>query len=170
MDAQERRQAIAQRLAQAEGPVSAAALAREFSVSRQIIVGDVALLRAGGMDIAATPRGYVLPRESGGLVRTLACRHTGEQMEEELNAIVDQGCTVIDVIVDHPIYGQLTGPLQLSSRYDVGQFVARCRKESAAPLSLLTEGIHLHTVSCPDEDAFRRVRTALKAQGVLLEE
>ena len=103
MDAQERRQAIAQRLAQAEGPVSAAALAREFSVSRQIIVGDVALLRAGGMDIAATPRGYVLPRESGGLVRTLACRHTGEQMEAELNAIVDQGCTVIDVIVDHPI-------------------------------------------------------------------
>ena len=169
MDAQERRQAIAQRLAQAEGPVSAAALAREFSVSRQIIVGDVALLRAGGMDIAATPRGYVLPRESGGLVRTLACRHTGEQMEEELNAIVDQGCTVIDVIVDHPIYGQLTGPLQLSSRYDVGQFVARCRKESAVPLSLLTEGIHLHTVSCPDEEAFHRVRAALKAQGVLLE-
>ena len=169
MDAQERRQAIAQRLAQAEGPVSAAALAREFSVSRQIIVGDVALLRAGGMDIAATPRGYVLPRESGGLVRTLACRHTGEQMEEELNAIVDQGCTVIDVIVDHPIYGQLTGPLQLSSRYDVSQFVARCRKESAVPLSLLTEGIHLHTVSCPDEEAFHRVRAALKAQGVLLE-
>ena len=122
------------------------------------------------MDIAATPRGYVLPRESGGLVRTLACRHTGEQMVAELNAIVDQGCTVIDVIVDHPIYGQLTGPLALSSRYDVAQFVERCRKQSAAPLSLLTEGIHLHTVSCPDEDAFRRVRTALKAQGVLLEE
>ena len=169
MDAQERRQAIAQRLEGAEGPVSAAALAREVSVSRQIIVGDVALLRAGGMDIAATPRGYVLPRESGGLVRTLACRHTGDQMEAELNAIVDQGCTVIDVIVDHPIYGQLTGPLQLSSRYDVSQFVARCRKESAVPLSLLTEGIHLHTVSCPDEEAFQRVRAALKAQGVLLE-
>ena len=170
MDAQERRQAVARRLEEARDPVSAAALAREFSVSRQIIVGDVALLRAGGMDIAATPRGYVLPEQPAGLVRTLACRHNGEQMEAELNAIVDQGCTVIDVIVDHPIYGQLTGPLQLSSRYDVGQFVARCRKESAAPLYLLTEGIHLHTVSCPDEDAFRRVRTALKAQGVLLEE
>ena len=40
--------------------------------------------------------------------------------------MVDQGCTVLDVIVDHPIYGQLTGPLQLSNRYDVGQFLARC--------------------------------------------
>ena len=169
MDAQERRQAIAQRLAQAEGPVSAAALAREFSVSRQIIVGDVALLRAGGMDIAATPRGYVLPRESGGLVRTLACRHTGEQMEEELNAIVDQGCTVIDVIVDHPIYGQLTGPLQLSSRYDVSQFIARCARAEARPLSDLTGGIHLHTLSCPDEAAFQRVEDALRDMSVLLE-
>lgn len=169
MDAQERRQAIAQRLARAEAPVSAAALAKEFSVSRQIIVGDVALLRAGGMDIAATPRGYVLPRENGGLVRTLACRHSGEQMEAELNAIVDQGCTVIDVIVEHPIYGQLTGPLQLSNRYEVGQFTARCHQAAAAPLSQLTEGIHLHTVSCPDEDAFLRVRAALKSLGVLLE-
>ena len=46
MDAQERRQAIARRLERARSPVSATALAREFSVSRQIIVGDVALLRA----------------------------------------------------------------------------------------------------------------------------
>lgn len=68
-------------------------------------------------------------------------------MEDELNAIVDQGCTVIDVIVEHPIYGQLTGPLQLSSRYDVVQFVDRCRQSDALPLSNLTEGIHLHTIS-----------------------
>ena len=147
----------------------AAALAREFSVSRQIIVGDVALLRAGGLSIAATPRGYMLPEEHSGLVRTLACRHRADQMEDELNAIVDQGCTVIDVIVEHPIYGQLTGPLQLSSRYDVIQFVDRCRQSDALPLSNLTEGIHLHTISCPDETAFQRVQTALEQLGVLLE-
>ena len=170
MRAEERRQAILNTLNNAGHPVSATALARQFSVSRQIVVGDVALLRAAGANISATPRGYVVLREAGGLVRQVACQHDAAGMEAELNAMVDQGCTVLDVIVDHPIYGQLTGPLQLSSRYDVGQFVARCRKESAAPLSLLTEGIHLHTVSCPDEDAFRRVRTALKAQGVLLEE
>ena len=170
MDAQERRQAIARRLEGASGPVSAAVLAREHSVSRQIIVGDIALLRAGGMDIAATPRGYVLPAPAAGLVRTLACRHRADQMEEELNAMVDQGCTVLDVIVEHPIYGQLTGSLQLSSRYEVAQFVARCRRADAAPLSQLTEGIHLHTVTCPDHSDYLRTRDALRALGFLLED
>ena len=169
MDAQHRRTQIARRLEQAAAPISAAVLAQELSVSRQIIVGDVALLRAGGLDIAATPRGYVLARQSPGLTHTLACRHRPDEMESELNAIVDQGCTVLDVIVEHPIYGQLTGPLHISSRYEVSQFVSRCREQSAAPLSLLTEGIHLHTVVCPDEDSFQRVRLALKELGILLE-
>lgn len=170
MDAQERRNAIARALAQAAAPLSATALAKQFSVSRQIIVGDIALLRAAGTDITATPRGYIVPRSPSGLCRTLACRHEGSQMEEELNAIVDQGCTVVDVTVDHPIYGQLTGLLNLSNRYEVGQFIRRCREEAAAPLSLLTEGIHLHTVLCPDEAVFARVRAALRELGVLLEE
>ena len=167
MDAQQRRQIIARRLHGSEKPVSAAVLARELSVSRQIIVGDVALLRAGGLDITATPRGYILPRLPAGVTCTFACRHRGDQMEEELNAMVDQGCTVLDVIVEHPIYGQLTGPLHLSSRYDVGQFVARCKEEAAAPLSQLTEGVHLHTVLCPGQAAADRVRTELERLGFL---
>ena len=82
---------------------------------------------------------------------------------------VDQGCTVVDVIVEHPIYGQLTGPLHLSSRYDVARFIARSAEEDALPLSNLTEGIHLHTLLCPDEAAFLRVRAALGELGILLE-
>ena len=104
-----------------------------------------------------------------GLVRQIAVKHDGQAMEAELNAMVDQGCTVLDVIVDHPIYGQLTGPLQLSDRYQVGQFIARCRSQAAAPLSQLTEGIHLHTLACPDQGAYERVREALARQGILLE-
>ena len=91
MEAVERRRAIAQRLAQADGPVSAAALAKAFSVSRQIIVGDVALLRAGGMEIFATPRGYILPGEPAALTRTVACVHSGGEMARELEIMVDQG-------------------------------------------------------------------------------
>ena len=90
-------------------------------------------------------------------------------MEAELNAVVDQGCTVLDVIVEHPVYGQLTGSLQLSSRYDVQQFLHRCAASDAQPLSLLTEGIHLHTLACPDQAAFDRVQAALREMGVLLE-
>lgn len=169
MRAEERRQAILEYLRQSSRPVSAGSLAERFFVSRQVVVGDVALLRASGADISATPRGYVILKADRGLIRQVACRHDAAGMEAELNAIVDQGCAVVDVIVDHPVYGQLTGPLELSSRYDVSQFLSRCAKAGARPLSDLTGGIHLHTLSCPDGDAFRRAREALASLGVLWE-
>lgn len=170
MNAETRRQAIWEILQCAECPISAGTLAARFSVSRQIIVGDIALLRAGGAKISATPQGYVVLRTKKSLLRQIACQHTGEEMEAELNAIVDQGCTVVDVIVEHPIYGQLTGTLQLASRYDVEQFIQHCTHSDARPLSDLTGGIHLHTLSCPDEEAFVRVREALHQLGVLVGE
>jgi transcriptional regulator of NAD metabolism len=168
MNTQERRRAILNVLEQGKTPISATALAGRFGVSRQVIVGDVALLRAEGTPLIATPRGYVLDKGTSGVSRVVYCRHGEEGMETELNAIVDQGCTVIDVIVEHPIYGQITGPLELSNRYDVSQFLLRSAQTQ--PLSVLTEGIHLHTLSCPDEAAFTRVQNALRALGVLLEE
>ena len=170
MNAKERRQAILEQLKRAEKPVSATALARQYGVSRQIIVGDVALLRAGGEPISATPRGYVLDREGDGLLHTVAVRHQDREMERELLICVDNGCTVLDVIVEHPVYGQLTGQLQISSRYDVEQFLARIRDSDAAPLSMLTGGLHLHTLCCPNEDAYTRACAALKAAGLLLDD
>ena len=169
MRAEERRQAIRELLQNSKQPVSASALAARFAVSRQIIVGDIALLRAAGAEISATPRGYVILRETAGLVRQVAVQHDAAGMEAELNAMVDQGCTVLDVTVEHPVYGQLTGPLQLSNRHEVAEFLRRCSQSDARPLSDLTEGIHLHTLSCPDEGAFQRVRAALAELGVLLQ-
>ena len=168
MEAASRRQAILDRLRTADRPVSASALAAGLNVSRQIIVGDIALLRAGGAEISATPRGYVLPRATDGITRTIACRHTLAQTGQELDILVDNGCTVLDVIVEHPVYGQLTGQLQISSRYDVEQFLARIRDSDAAPLSMLTGGLHLHTLCCPNEDAYTRACAAMKAAGLLL--
>ena len=168
MEAASRRQAILDRLRTADRPVSASALAAGLNVSRQIIVGDIALLRAGGAEISATPRGYVLPRATDGISRTIACRHTLAQTGQELDILVDNGCTVLDVIVEHTVYGQLTCQLQISSRYDVEQFLARIRDSDAAPLSLLTGGLHLHTLRCPNEDAYTRACAALKAAGLLL--
>lgn len=168
MEAASRRQAILDRLRTADRPVSASALAAGLNVSRQIIVGDIALLRAGGAEISATPRGYVLPRATDGITRTIACRHTLAQTGQELDILVDNGCTVLDVIVEHPVYGQLTGQLQISSRYDVEQFLARIRDSDAAPLSMLTGGLHLHTLCCPNEDTYTRACAALKAAGLLL--
>ncbi len=170
MRSEERREALLEILRGSGEPISAAALAARFSVSRQVIVGDVALLRSAGEKIIATPRGYRMGNEQPGLLRQVAVRHRGADTERELNAIVDQGCTVLDVIVEHPLYGELRGLLQLSSRYDVGQFIRRCGETEAHPLSNLTDGIHLHTLLCPDEAAFQRVKEELGGLGFLLED
>lgn len=169
MTATQRREKIYAQLLTAAAPVSATALARQFGVSRQIIVGDIALLRAGGCNITATPRGYVIVA-SGGITVQLAVCHSGEATRDELYAMVDCGCTVQDVIVEHPVYGQLTAPLQLSSRYDVDQFIRSMASSDARPLSTLTEGIHLHTLSCPSDDALAHLKENLRQMGVLLEQ
>ena len=171
MRSEQRRQALLDILKQTTQPISAAALAARFEVSRQVIVGDVALLRSAGEQISATPRGYVMGQEQHtGLLRQVAVKHDTAQLEAELNTIVDHGCTVVDVIVEHPVYGQLTGSLQLANRYAVGQFINRCSSFAAHPLSNLTGGIHLHTLLCPDEAAYERVWDDLHRMGIILED
>lgn len=168
MTAAQRRSAIYEQLTRADTPISATALAQRFSVTRQVVVGDIALLRAEGHRITATPRGYMIPSETG-LLRTIACHHSGADTQKELFAMVDCGCTVLDVIVEHPVYGQLTAPLALSSRYDVEQFVQRMADSHAQPISALTDGVHLHTLSCPSEDAFAHLKATLQSMGMLYE-
>ena len=167
--AAQRRQEIEAILAREKRPVSATALAGHFSVSRQIIVGDVALLRAAGAAIAATPRGYVLsgPSEPSGVTRQVACAHSPEEMGRELYAIVDAGGEAVDVVVEHPVYGQLTGALHLRSRYDVDEFLRQVAEQAARPLSALTGGVHLHTIRCPNEATLSRVVEALDVAGFL---
>ncbi|MDD3504414.1 MAG: transcription repressor NadR [Eubacteriales bacterium] len=168
MLADTRRKKIEAMLQEQTIPLSASRLAREFSVSRQVIVGDIALIRAAGTDIEATPRGYLLKRfDNSGFTGTIACKHSKEAMHDELYIIVDLGGKILDVIVDHPIYGQLTGQLQLSSRYDVDQFLRKIEKEHAEPLSRITDGVHLHTVQCPDKSTYNRIIEALRDQGIL---
>lgn len=167
MNGVQRRSMILSRLAENPLPISASALAQHCGVTRQVIVGDIALLRAGGNDIAATARGYVLTQEQKGLTRQIPCRHSATDTEAELNAIVDCGCTAVDVSVEHPVYGEITAALQLASRYDVEQFIDRMGSAEARPLSSLTEGVHLHTVLCPDQERFQRLCQKLAELGIL---
>ena len=164
----DRKAAIIEAIRTSETPVSASALARKLHVSRQIIVGDIALIRASGTQIIATPRGYVWERSNAGSERKIAVLHAPQQMREELYTIVAQGAEVVDVIVEHPTYGQLVGQLQLSSRYDVDQFIDRMQGNE--PLSQLTHGVHLHTIRCRDAAVFERVENALRKKGLLYEE
>lgn len=170
MNAQDRRKKILIKLINSQVPVSASSLADEYKVSRQIIVGDIALLRAGGHDITATPRGYVLEGEetSHPFVGIIACKHTSEQLREELYTIVDFGGTVIDVTIEHSIYGQLSGQLNISSRYEADLFVESVSGESDKPLSTISGGIHLHKIGCKTEEIFEMIKSKLEEKGFIL--
>lgn len=170
MNADSRRNEILRLLGNSTAPVSAGRLSGIFGVSRQIIVGDIALLRAAGTDITATPRGYILTKSREGVEHRIPCRHDFHGMCREMQIMVDNGCLVRDVIVEHPIYGQLVGQLDVATRRDVDEFMNKCRMSDAAPLSDLTGGIHLHTVFCPDEDTYQRVLAELKENGFLFED
>lgn len=168
MQTQKRRLALEQMLAESEEPITAAVLAERFGVSRQVIVGDIALLRAGGTSIAATPRGYRMERPQTGKRYTVACQHSAADVKDELYTIVDLGGHVLDVIVAHPIYGEIIGELHLLSRFDVDRFCDLLKEAQAPPLSMLTGGIHLHTVACNDEAMHQRILSALDQKGFLV--
>ena len=163
----DRKQAIIEEIQKSDKPVSASKLAKHFGVSRQIIVGDIALLRAAGTQIIATPRGYLLEDKPHPLEKKIAVSHSNDQLAEELYTIIDLGGMVVDVIVEHPIYGELVGNLHLASRYDVDQFLKKV--ETATPLSQLTSGVHLHTIRYPSHEVIQRIENALKDRGILLE-
>lgn len=167
--ADRRRRRIVEWIEGHDGPIQGGELAKHFRVSRQCLVQDVAILRASGVEILATPRGYQLPETSDRAHRAiLACRHAPERTEEELQILVDHGVKVVDVIVEHPLYGELRGALMIESRADVGDFLDRVRASHAMLLSALTDGVHLHTVEASRPEKIARAKSELRARGFLL--
>lgn len=165
----ERRRRILEWMQRHQSPVRGSELAEHFDVSRQCVVQDIAILRAGGTDILATPRGYLLPDTSKLEHREiLACDHPSERTEEELNILVDHGVKVIDVIVEHPLYGELRGSLMIESRADVQDFLQQMRTKKASLLSSLTSGVHLHTVEAHRAEIVTRAKAQLRERGFLL--
>jgi uncharacterized protein len=168
--AESRRAQLLDILSRAAGPVSGHALAQRLGVSRQVIVQDCALLRAAGHEVMATPRGYVLPlHREPGVRAVLASRHDREHTEDELTVMVDHGLRVVDVIVEHPVYGELRGSLMMASRADVREFAGRVESGEVALLSELSGGVHLHTVEAPSQERLDRARQALRERGFLVE-
>ena len=171
-NASNRRAKVLKLIKESQNPLSASFIAKELGVSRQIIVGDVALLRAAGHQIIATARGYLaeVVSNQNRYVRKIACQHTPEQTKAELYLLIDLGVTVEDVIIEHEVYGELTGALRLSSDADVDMFINRLNKSGAKLLSELTQGIHLHTISCKSKAHFEQVMIVMKDSGFLVNE
>jgi transcriptional regulator of NAD metabolism len=169
MNGEERRNLIIKRLRESKEPISASCLAKDFAVTRQIIVADIALLRAMGYSIVADNKGYVFNTVEENSVKRIAVKHDKSQVLPELYAIVDHGGKILDVIVEHSIYGRIAVELNISSRYDVDEFVKKINATKANPLSLLTEGVHIHTIVVEDEKAFVRIKERLTELGILIE-
>lgn len=167
--AQERRAHIVSTLCQADAPLSGGALAKAVGVSRQVIVQDIALLRANGYDIVATNRGYVVNQTKGVCTRRLKVQHSVAETADELETVVDLGGTVVDVMVNHRVYGMITAPLNIKSRRDVAAFVADMEAGRSSLLMTVTSGYHFHQIAAESEEVLDDIERALSDKGYLAE-
>ena len=139
MNGEKRREQLVQILSKSESPVAGRVLSESLKVSRQVIVQDIALLRANGMQIFSTSRGYYL-QSTESLSRVFKVRHTEEEVEEELNLIVDLGGRVEDVFVYHKVYNVVRADLHLKSRWEVQRYLDQIKSGESSLLMKVTSG------------------------------
>lgn len=164
----QRRNKIITMLRQSQKPLSGAALGSETGVSRQVVVQDIALLRTEGYDIVATARGYVLSGSEQAM-RIFKTFHTDERTEEELKTIVDFGGCVVNVMVNHRVYGKVSAPLNIRNRRDVQIFMEELKSGKSTPLLNVTSGYHFHQVTADREEILDEIEEALRKKGFLTE-
>lgn len=162
MNGETRRSQIIDFIRENTAPVSGTALSGRFHVSRQVIVQDIALLRAAGLEILSTNRGYILTQQPLSAQRVFKVCHEDAQTADELSTIVDFGGTVLDVFVEHSIYGQFRAELKISSRREVLQFIQNVENGTSALLKNVTLGEHFHTVAAASEEILDEIETALR--------
>lgn len=171
INGEERRQQLLTLLKNADQPYTGSDLAKRVGVSRQVIVNDMNLLKAMSEPILSTSQGYLYFRENEpqAFEKKIVCHHTPEQTVEELYAIVDCGATVKDLSIEHPVYGEITVAMYLSSRFDVDVFVEKVQKTNAPLLSQLTDGTHVHTITAKNQLSIEKAITVLRKLGILVE-
>lgn len=168
MTGSDRRQEILKNIKESDRPVSGSKLAKDYEVSRQVIVQDIALLRASGYDIISTNRGYVLEGQTCA-ERVFKVRHTDAQLETELCTIIDLGGQVKNVMVNHKVYGHIEAELGITSRRKVKEFLADIKSGKSTPLKNITSDYHYHTVTADSEETLDLIEDELRKLGFLVE-
>lgn len=166
MNAENRRKQITDILRQAVRPISASRLAQELGVSRQVIVQDVAVLRASGIPVVSMARGYLLEGNDP-CRRVFKVHHSDEAVETELNTVVDAGGTVVDVFVFHKVYGEIRAAMGIRSRHQVQEFLQNISSGKSSLLKNVTAGYHYHTVSADSEQTLTLIEEQLREKGFL---
>lgn len=167
MTGTERRTKIVELIQNSEKPLSGTALAKQCDVSRQVIVQDIALIRASGYDIISTNRGYII-QEPLVRERVFKVNHTDEQLEEELYPIIDLGGTVVNVMVNHRVYGHMEAELRINSRRKVEAFMEDIRSGKSSPLKNITSNYHYHKVAADSEETLDLIEEALRQKHFLV--
>lgn len=167
-----RKQELLALLKQSKEAINGQSLAEQFGVTRQIIVQDIALLRADGAQIISTNRGYIYKNSDDNSYahRLFKVNHTVNEMEEELLAIVDNGGRIKNIMIDHPVYGEIQTLLKLTCRRDVRHFLDQASSNDFRPLSDLTNGVHYHLVEADSEQDIDYIEEALNHLGFLVKE
>lgn len=168
MKAEKRREEILSLISNVDSPVPANVLKDKFNVSRQVIVQDVAILRANGYNVIATNRGYVLNAESRA-TRVFKCRHSFEEIVDEGALIIEAGGRIEDIFVNHRVYGRICARLDLRSRTHVEELYRSLVSGASKPLMSVTDGYHYHTVSADGEAALDDIEEKLRERGFLIE-
>ena len=171
MTGTERRDAIILRMQEDRKPLSGTKLASMYGVSRQVIVQDIALIRAAGYDVISTNKGYILNAavENKTVERVFKVNHSDEQMEDELCSIVDLGGTIINTMINHKVYGHLEAPLHIKSRRNVAEFMKDIYSGKSTPLKNVTAGYHYHTISAESEEVLNMIEKMLREKQFLVE-
>lgn len=162
----ERREEIIHILKNSAHAVSGTELAKRLGVSRQVIVQDMALIRANGIDIISTHRGYLI-NDAKKVSRVFKVFHTDEQVEEELNLFVDLGGKVEDVFVYHKVYNVIKAPMNIKSRMDVKKYMADISSGKSTQLKNLTSNYHYHTITADSKDVLDMIQQELSERGFL---
>ena len=166
LSGQERRERIQRILERSKVPVAGTDLAKQLEVSRQVVVQDIALIRANGVMITSTNRGYVL-QETATVSRVFKVFHTDEQVEEELNLFVDFGAKVEDVFVYHKVYGVIRAEMNIRSRRDVRNYMEGISSGKSRNLMKLTSNYHYHKIVAEDEQTLDLIQQELQEKGFL---
>jgi len=168
LKSEDRRNKILEVLSDSTVPISGSTLAERFGVSRQVIVTDIAILRAKRSDIMATNNGYIM-MHSDTRRRIFKVRHEDNETRDELMSIVNLGGKILDVFIEHRVYGTIRAPLDLSSKRDVDNFMHDLTSGVSTPLKNVTFGYHYHTIEARSEIILDEIGEMLKEKGYLIE-
>ena len=166
MNGEERRSAMIALLQKNKTPVKGDALAQMYGVSRQVIVSDIALIKAKDIPIVSTNRGYII-EGSGELERVFKVQHKDSDVEQELCTIIDNGGWVKDIFVYHKVHGVIKAEMDIHSRRDIKEYLEELKNGNSLSLKNVTNGYHYHTVRARDKETLDLIQEELQNLGFL---